>query len=91
MKSTHVLDCTRMKLPPWWPKDGPKILPLVKGVHEYDWDLVKGEIPADFYAALIKNIITRDTGINYLHSARRKPIGFMERTLPKGAVIREIQ
>lgn len=91
MKATHVLDCTQMALPVWWPKDGPKILPLVKGRHEYDWDLVKDEIPADFYATLVKNIVTRDTGINYLASARRKPIGFRERTMPKGAVIRALQ
>jgi len=91
MKSTHVLDCTRMKLPPWWPNDGPKILPLVKGPHEYDWYLVRAEIPESFYATLIENIIHRDTGINYTKSAMKKPIGFRERTLPIGAVIREIQ
>jgi hypothetical protein len=91
MKATHVLDCTGMILPSWWPKDGPKVIPLVKGKHGLDWDVVEGDLPADFVASLRKAIPSRDRAYtHYIDEAYFKPMGFLERALPKGTAIREI-
>jgi hypothetical protein len=89
MKSTHVLDCTEMAIPSWWPTNGPKLIPLVKGKYGLDWDVVESELTADFVAAIRKAIPTRDRSTTcYLQEAYDRPIGFRERALPRGTVIK---
>jgi hypothetical protein len=74
------LDISGLKPAKVWPESTPKKIPICKGIHERDYDIVESEMPAGWREEY-------NTAVGASESQRSLPVGFDIEQMPASAKI----
>jgi hypothetical protein len=85
MRAEYLLDLTNAKLPSWWPKNAPLVIPLIDGRWFMRYDVMEERLPG-FRGPMM---LAQRRKWPHIHDNKNciLPFGFDELQLPPGAVL----